>query len=298
MPTEEAGPSEQLPPGTFRDAAMRNIGTTDLWTPLVLSLPKQDRRNPIPAIIQQQAGQLRIKLDPIRITALARDYNRAWRESGLPAGDRRFDHQAQVTWFLQHQPQEERLKPGLNRRQKLALAGTAALAIATPIFAISRPNEVHLSSPPANPQNAPVEEPKPEPEVKSAESRDLFKEFLKPFIEEAMKKRAERAKLDPEYYHRVDRELNENRINLLLFGFGDTHEPPAAEKEIIGSPTVISYDMRSQKFDMVSLTHDIRAPEIERYRKDTAKPRKAIKVVLGLCKERWKTLPVFPLIFK
>jgi hypothetical protein len=49
----------------------------------------------------------------------------------------------------------------------------------------------------------------------------------------------------------------------LLFGYGETHEPPATERALIGSDTIISYDTRTRTADIVSLTHDIRAPEIE-----------------------------------
>jgi hypothetical protein len=83
-------------------------------------------------------------------------------------------------------------------------------------------------------------------------------------VSEAGKRRAERAKSDPEYLKRVDQVLNEGRVNFLLFGYGETHEPPVTEKEIIGSQTIVSYDLETREADIISLTHDIRAPEIER----------------------------------
>jgi len=93
---------------------------------------------------------------------------------------------------------------------------------------------------------------------------NLFDTLMTPFVNEARKRRTEFAKTDPDYFHRVDRELNEGRINFLLFGYGETHEPPLTEKAIIGSQTIISYNLRTRQADIISFTHDIRAPEIER----------------------------------
>jgi hypothetical protein len=59
--------------------------------------------------------------------------------------------------------------------------------------------------------------------------------------------------------------LKATRLNFLLFGYGETHEPPLTERAFIGSITLFSYDYGSRSIDLVSLTHDIRAPELERY---------------------------------
>ncbi len=100
---------------------------------------------------------------------------------------------------------------------------------------------------------------------KAAEGQiTAFDTLITPFQNEALKRRAELAKTDPAYSKRVDAALNEGRLNFLLFGYGETHEPPATEKAIIGSQTVVSYDTRTRRVDIISLTHDIRAPEIER----------------------------------
>jgi hypothetical protein len=92
----------------------------------------------------------------------------------------------------------------------------------------------------------------------------LFDVLSRSLLKEAQKRREKRAKNDPNYYKRVDKELNAARINILLFGYGETHEPPVTEKAIIGSHTIISYDLREQSADVISITHDTRAPEIER----------------------------------
>lgn len=92
----------------------------------------------------------------------------------------------------------------------------------------------------------------------------VFDALVMPFVNEAQRRRGERRKSDPAYAKRIDKELNEGRVNFLLFGYGETHEPPATEKAIIGSVTIVSFNYRTGKADLISLTHDIRAPEIER----------------------------------
>jgi len=96
-----------------------------------------------------------------------------------------------------------------------------------------------------------------------------FERLLRPFLEEARRRRQARAAADPTFWQRVDPHLNAARINFLLFGYGETHEPPLTERAFIGSLTIFSYDYRTRSIDLVSLTHDIRAPEAERYIQQT-----------------------------
>src|SRR5579859_3509415 len=92
-----------------------------------------------------------------------------------------------------------------------------------------------------------------------------FERVLRPMLLEAKRKRQASAAADPTYWKRIDPHLNSTRLNFLLFGYGETHEPPLTERAFIGSLTVFSYDYATREIDLVSLTHDIRAPEIERY---------------------------------
>jgi len=92
----------------------------------------------------------------------------------------------------------------------------------------------------------------------------LFDALLAPLANEAQRRRADTARSDPEFIKRIDRALNQGRVNFLLFGYGETHEPPFTENALIGSHTILSYDTRARAADIVSFTHDIRAPEIER----------------------------------
>ncbi len=116
---------------------------------------------------------------------------------------------------------------------------------------------LQAAPPPANEPFQPVP-------VAVIEQKDLFDELLRPFAEAAARSRLERAKRDPEYAQRIDAELNKHRLNFLLFGYGETHEPPY-EKDTIGSITILSLDQRTHKVTQLSLTHDARAPEIERF---------------------------------
>ncbi len=110
----------------------------------------------------------------------------------------------------------------------------------------------------------PVHEALPQAGRRQTVESDLFDDLIQPFKDVALARRAERARTDPTYALRVDPELNATRINFLLFGYGETYEPPHPP-DIIGSITILSLDYSSRKFAQISLTHDARAPEIERY---------------------------------
>lgn len=90
---------------------------------------------------------------------------------------------------------------------------------------------------------------------------NIFNELIKPFIDKAFAKRAERAKNDPEYNKRIDKELNANRINIVLFGYGEEHGQ--TYQDYGGSISVLSYDLRTGQVAAVHLSRDIRAPELE-----------------------------------
>lgn len=69
----------------------------------------------------------------------------------------------------------------------------------------------------------------------------------------------------------VDPELNHGRTNFLFFVQGETHEPPLIERGIIGSHTLISINSQRYVIDRISWTHDLRAPEVERYLQQNGK---------------------------
>lgn len=148
-------------------------------------------------------------------------------------------------------------------------AGSASSFI--PIPTVTQPTLPPQPEPPASPTTQPSPTQAIPTPVRgntanvSAESEEsLFDVLMLPFVNEANRRRAERAKSDPEFARRVETGLNANRVNFLLYGYGETHEPPNTEKAIIGSHTIVSYDTQTRSVFIVSLTHDIRAPEIER----------------------------------
>jgi hypothetical protein len=100
-----------------------------------------------------------------------------------------------------------------------------------------------------------------------------FERVLHPMLLEAKRHRQASADHDPTYWQRLDPRLNATRLNFLLFGYGETHEPPLTERAFIGSLTIFSYDYATHQIDLVSLTHDIRAPEAERYLQQPGQPK-------------------------
>jgi hypothetical protein len=107
--------------------------------------------------------------------------------------------------------------------------------------------------------------PSPTP-IASDESQ--FERVLHPLLLEAKRRRLANAAKDPTYWTRLDPRLNSTRLNFLLFGYGETHEPPQTERAFIGSFTIFSYDYATHSIDLVSMTHDIRAPEAESFLHD------------------------------
>ena len=93
-----------------------------------------------------------------------------------------------------------------------------------------------------------------------------FDEIVAPLEQEAARRRLERARLSPGYAQRVEGPLNDGRINFLFFGYGETYEPPEAPN-FKGSINIFSLDLRSLTISTITLNHDIRAPEVERYLK-------------------------------
>lgn len=114
----------------------------------------------------------------------------------------------------------------------------------------------------------------PTPSVEAS----LFDVLFQPLVDQAMRQRVARAATEPAFAQRIHTRLNESRVNILLFGYGETHEPPVTERAIIGSHTIISFDTRARIADVISITHDTRAPEIERHLGILGKPKSATRI--------------------
>jgi LCP family protein required for cell wall assembly len=145
------------------------------------------------------------------------------------------------------------------------VVGCAQAPQASPTPAPAQPEPTATATPTATLEAA--KPPRQETDIidkNGARTKDtIFDSLMRPFFYESLRRRGERAKNDPEFLKRIDLALNEGRVNFMLFGYGETHEPPATERAFIGSNTIISYDVRTRTADIISFTHDIRAPEIE-----------------------------------
>ena len=153
---------------------------------------------------------------------------------------------------------------------------TAQTSVSTPVAdspTATLPTVISTPSPTATPSLTPA--PKP---TAVLHPTTLVDTLINPFVSEAHRRRNERARLDPAYARRVDQKLNQGRINFLLFGHGETYEPPIAVDVIIGSLSILSYDHRAGRGDIVPLTHDTRAPEIERFLAQRGEPSLAVKI--------------------
>ncbi len=116
-------------------------------------------------------------------------------------------------------------------------------------------------------------------ETKEVSTSPDFQQLIKPFVDEAMKRRAERAANDPEYYNRVDKELNQDRVNILLYGYGEEWKGGEdMDQPTFGSHSIFSINLKSGKIDLVSPTHDTRAPEIEQFLKKNGKEARPTRI--------------------
>jgi hypothetical protein len=113
----------------------------------------------------------------------------------------------------------------------------------------------------------------------SPASRNPFFKWIEPLVAQAHTERAKAKMSEPDYSKRIDISLNEQRINILAFGYGITYEPPWPPDRI-GSISVFSLNLRTGLIDQVTINHDVRAPEIERHLQalNPAEPKKAHKI--------------------
>lgn len=94
-------------------------------------------------------------------------------------------------------------------------------------------------------------EPSPTPDTRS-----YFEMYIYPALSETAKtRREEKARQDPDFWHRVDSELNKDRINFVLLGFG-------SERALTDSIQVISLDTQKADLRVVSIPRDTWAPEV------------------------------------
>ena len=138
------------------------------------------------------------------------------------------------------------------------------VAIATTPVPLDLPAAAETPSSGEPPADRPVPTPLPAPVVSQAQV-NFVAELLQPLVDEAQRRRTASEKADPAgYAQRIDKQLNKNRLNFLVYGYGTTFEPPYPPG-YKGSIAVYSLDLRSLQIASITLNHDIRAPEVERF---------------------------------
>jgi anionic cell wall polymer biosynthesis LytR-Cps2A-Psr (LCP) family protein len=89
----------------------------------------------------------------------------------------------------------------------------------------------------------------------------LFDVFIQPLAQESVHRRAQWIATDPNYAHRIDESLNAHRLNVALLGYGEEHDQTYDDTGV--SITVLSLDLDTWDLASISLSRDIRAPELE-----------------------------------
>jgi hypothetical protein len=89
----------------------------------------------------------------------------------------------------------------------------------------------------------------------------LFDQFVQPFVDDATRRRARQADEDPAYAHRVDQGLNAGRLNLAFLGYGEEHDQLYDDMGV--SVTILSLNLATWDMASISLSRDIRVPELE-----------------------------------
>jgi len=89
----------------------------------------------------------------------------------------------------------------------------------------------------------------------------LFDQFVQPLVDTATTRRARLANQDPQYAQRIDSDLNARRLNVALLGYGEEHDQTYADMGV--SVTILSLNLDTWDVASVSLSRDIRVPELE-----------------------------------
>lgn len=167
-------------------------------------------------------------------------------------------------------------RPGTFTRRQIAtsgIVGIAGLFLLPPAIkaltnlsekSADKPKQVSPTPIPTPPTSEPTASATktPEPTRTPEQPINMATEFLRPFIDYALQKRLERRLKDPtEYDKTIDQELNSHRVNFVLMGYGEEHGE--TYKDMGGSITIMSYDTKTGKIGNISLSRDIRAPELE-----------------------------------
>jgi len=88
--------------------------------------------------------------------------------------------------------------------------------------------------------------------------------FLGELQEKIDQKREKRAEKDPDYERRVNKELNQNRVNFLFLGLDRRSESQRGQSSFrADAPVVISLNTKTGYIEMLWIPRDLHAPEID-----------------------------------
>ncbi|MBI5878926.1 MAG: LCP family protein [Chloroflexi bacterium] len=136
-----------------------------------------------------------------------------------------------------------------------------------PVIAVSpvfTPAAESVGTPLPTPTELPAPTPIPAPTVTQAQV-NFVADIMKPLAAEAARRRRAAQDANPAgFATRIDAPFNANRLNFLVTGYGVTYEPPYPPT-YKGHVTLYSLDLNTLQISTVTLNHDIRAPEVERY---------------------------------
>jgi hypothetical protein len=121
--------------------------------------------------------------------------------------------------------------------------------------------------------------PRPPAPTTTPATGNPFLKLIVPLVVQAQAERQSAKANDPEYASRIDAQLNDGRINFLTMGFGITYEPPWPPDRM-GSISVFSLNLKTGVIDQITINHDVRAPEIERFlqARNPDEPKQAHKI--------------------
>jgi hypothetical protein len=95
----------------------------------------------------------------------------------------------------------------------------------------------------------------------ATDKRLLFDDFIAPLVAQAVERRASQAAHDPTYTSRIDQGLNARRLSVAILGYGEEHEQTYEEMGV--SPTILTLNLDTWDMVTISLSRDIRTPELE-----------------------------------
>lgn len=133
------------------------------------------------------------------------------------------------------------------------------------------PNKIFVAESTPVPTETPTPEPTVDPKIlaqKEVGERNVAEYFLGNLVDQFVVRRQEKAKTDPEFAKRIQKEfLNAKQINMLYLGLDSTRERDFNSQGLGRSDVImlISFDPHSFKTTTISIPRDLYAPEVAKY---------------------------------